>query len=120
MLASARIQKHASRAVVVGWNRLGFGDACRITTIMSTSDKEKPDAWGILAENSPDSWREHVTLAMTADMAIQAAEMLAARSAKDISVNHEITPARHWPSTKWAFSGRHHGVFPPRDPQNPL
>jgi choline dehydrogenase-like flavoprotein len=54
-------------------------------------DKEKPDAWGIPTLKIHCEWSDNEK-AMSKDIAIQAAEMLAAGGAKDIHVSQRITP----------------------------
>src|SRR5437879_9751629 len=69
----------------------GFGECLPNHNNYVEVDKEKLDAWGIPTLKINCGWSEN-ELAMSKDIAIQAAEMLAAAGAKNISVNQEITP----------------------------
>jgi len=69
----------------------GFGECLPNHSNYVEIDKEKLDAWGIPTLKINCAWSEN-ELAMSKDIAVQAAEMLAAAGAKDISVHHEITP----------------------------
>src|SRR6266478_1169910 len=69
----------------------GFGECLPNHKNYVEIDKEKLDAWGIPSLKINCGWSEN-ELAMSKDIAIQAAEMLAAAGAKNISVGQEITP----------------------------
>jgi choline dehydrogenase-like flavoprotein len=69
----------------------GFGECLPNHDNYVEVDKEKLDAWGIPTLKIHCGWSEN-ELAMSRDIAMQAAEMLAAAGAKNISVHHEITP----------------------------
>jgi choline dehydrogenase-like flavoprotein len=69
----------------------GFGECLPNHYNYVEIDKEKLDAWGIPTLKINCAWSEN-ELAMSKDIAVEAAEMLAAAGAKDITVNHEITP----------------------------
>jgi len=69
----------------------GFGECLSNHDNYVEVDKNKLDAWGIPTLKIHCGWGEN-ELAMSKDIAIQAAEMLAAAGAKDIRVDHEITP----------------------------
>lgn len=69
----------------------GFGESLPDHNNYVEIDKDKPDAWGIPTLKINYSWTPN-ELAMSADIAIQAAEMLAAAGAKDIYIFQEITP----------------------------
>lgn len=69
----------------------GFGESLPDHNNYAEVDKNKLDAWGIPTLKIHYSWtaNEH---AMSRDIAIQAAEMLAAAGAKDIYIFEKITP----------------------------
>ncbi len=69
----------------------GFGECLPNHNNYVEIDKDKPDAWGIPTLKINCAWSEN-ELAMSQDIAMQAAEILAAAGAKNISVNQEITP----------------------------
>jgi choline dehydrogenase-like flavoprotein len=69
----------------------GFGECLPNHNNYVEIDKEKLDAWGIPTLKIHCGWSEN-ELAMSKDIAVQAAEMLAAAGAKDISVWQRITP----------------------------
>jgi choline dehydrogenase-like flavoprotein len=69
----------------------GFGECLPNHNNYVEVDKEKPDAWGIPTLKIHCEWGDNET-AMSKDIAIQAAEMLAAGGAKDIHVAQKITP----------------------------
>src|SRR5882757_9116246 len=69
----------------------GFGECLPNHNNYIEIDKDKLDAWGIPTLNINCDWSEN-ELAMSKDIAIQAAEMLAASGATDIGVYSEITP----------------------------
>ena len=69
----------------------GFGECLPNHNNYIELDKEKLDAWGIPTLQIHCGWGAN-ELAMSKDIAVQAAEMLAAAGAKNISVEHQITP----------------------------
>jgi choline dehydrogenase-like flavoprotein len=69
----------------------GFGECLPNHNNYVEVDKEKPDAWGIPTLKIHCEWSDNEK-AMSKDIAIQAAEMLAAGGAKDIHVSQRITP----------------------------
>lgn len=69
----------------------GFGECLPNHSNYVEVDKEKLDAWGIPTLKIHCDWSENER-AMSKDIAIQAAEMLAAAGAKNISIEHQITP----------------------------
>jgi choline dehydrogenase-like flavoprotein len=69
----------------------GFGECLPNHNNYVEIDKEKLDAWGIPTLKIHCGWSDN-ELAMSKDIAVQAAEMLAAAGAKDISVWQQITP----------------------------
>jgi choline dehydrogenase-like flavoprotein len=69
----------------------GFGECLPNHKNYIEVDKDKPDAWGIPTLKIYCEWSEN-ELAMSNDIAIQAAEMLAAAGARNISVQQQITP----------------------------
>jgi len=72
----------------------GFGECLpNHNNYVEISTRNKPDAWGIPTLKINCSWMRKLKLVMSkGQFAMQAAEMLAAAGAKDISVNQEITP----------------------------
>ncbi len=69
----------------------GFGEsACRITPNYVSINKEKLDAWGIPTLNIDCKWGDNERT-MSKDIAIQAAEMLAASGAREIGVYQDIS-----------------------------
>jgi choline dehydrogenase-like flavoprotein len=68
----------------------GFGECLPDHKNYVKIEKEKVDAWGIPTIKIHCQWSEN-ELAMSRDMASQAAEMLAAAGAKNITVWNEIT-----------------------------
>jgi choline dehydrogenase-like flavoprotein len=68
----------------------GFGECLPNHNNYVEVDKEKPDAWGIPTLKIHCDWSDN-ELAMSKDIAVQAAEMLAAAGAKNISVYQEIS-----------------------------
>jgi choline dehydrogenase-like flavoprotein len=69
----------------------GFGECLPNHNNYIELDKEKLDAWGIPTLKIHCDWGAN-EVAMSKDIAVQAAEMLAAAGAKNISVEHRITP----------------------------
>jgi len=69
----------------------GFGECLPNHYNYVEVDKEKLDAWGIPTLKIHCGWSDN-ELAMSKDIAIQAGEMLSAAGAKDIEIQHEITP----------------------------
>jgi choline dehydrogenase-like flavoprotein len=69
----------------------GFGECLPNHNNFIEVDKEKLDAWGIPTLKINCAWSNN-ELTMSKDIAIQAAEMLAAAGAKDIHVESRITP----------------------------
>jgi choline dehydrogenase-like flavoprotein len=69
----------------------GFGECLPNHDNWVEVDQAKLDAWGIPTLKIHCAWSEN-ELAMSRDIAIQAAEMLAAAGAKDIEVYQEISP----------------------------
>jgi choline dehydrogenase-like flavoprotein len=69
----------------------GFGECLPNHNNYVEVDKEKLDAWGIPTLKIHCDWSENER-AMSKDIAMQAAEMLAAAGAKNISVGQAITP----------------------------
>lgn len=69
----------------------GFGECLSNHDNWVEVDKAKLDAWGIPTLKIHCSWGEN-ELVMSRDIAVQAAEMLAAAGAKDISVFQEMSP----------------------------
>jgi choline dehydrogenase-like flavoprotein len=69
----------------------GFGECLPNHNNYVEIDKNKLDTWGIPTLKIHCSWGEN-ELAMSKDIAMQAADMLAAAGAKDISVSQQITP----------------------------
>jgi choline dehydrogenase-like flavoprotein len=69
----------------------GFGECLPNHNNYVEVDKNKLDAWGIPTLKIHAQWREN-ELAMSKDIASQAAEMLAAAGAKNIDVFQKITP----------------------------
>ncbi len=69
----------------------GFGECLPYHTNYVEIDKEKVDAWGIPNLKIHCEWGENER-AMSWDIASQAAEMLAAAGAKEITVSNTITP----------------------------
>jgi len=68
----------------------GFGECLPNHNNYVEVDKEKPDAWGIPTLKIHCDWSDN-ELAMSRDIAVQAADMLAAAGAKNISVFQEIS-----------------------------
>jgi choline dehydrogenase-like flavoprotein len=68
----------------------GFGESLPDHNNYAEVDKNAPDAWGIPTLKIHYEWTDNER-AMTKDIAIQAAEMLAASGARDISVEQQIT-----------------------------
>jgi choline dehydrogenase-like flavoprotein len=68
----------------------GFGECLPYHSNFVTLNKEKLDAWGIPTLTISCKWGENEQI-MSKDVAIQAAEMLAAAGAKDISVYQDIS-----------------------------
>jgi choline dehydrogenase-like flavoprotein len=68
----------------------GFGECLPNHNNYVEVDKEKPDAWGIPTLKIHCDWSDN-ELTMSKDIAVQAAEMLAAAGAKNISVYQEIS-----------------------------
>jgi len=69
----------------------GFGECLPNHNNYIEIDKEKVDAWGIPVIKIHCAWSENEH-AMSRDIAVQAAEMLAAAGAEDISVFQQISP----------------------------
>jgi choline dehydrogenase-like flavoprotein len=69
----------------------GFGECLPNHNNYVEVDKEKLDAWGIPTLKIHCEWSENER-AMSKDIAIQAAEILAAGGAKDITVWQKISP----------------------------
>jgi choline dehydrogenase-like flavoprotein len=69
----------------------GFGECLPNHNNYVEIDKEKLDAWGIPTLKISCSWSEN-EVAMSRDIAVQAAEMLAAAGARDITMWQEMTP----------------------------
>ena len=69
----------------------GFGECLANHNNYIEIDKEKVDAWGIPVIKIHCAWSENEH-AMSRDIAVQAAEMLAAAGALDISVFQQISP----------------------------
>jgi choline dehydrogenase-like flavoprotein len=69
----------------------GFGECLPNHNNYVEVDKEKPDAWGIPTLKIHCDWSDNER-AMSKDIAVQAAEMLAAAGAKDVSIYQEISP----------------------------
>jgi choline dehydrogenase-like flavoprotein len=69
----------------------GFGECLPAHSNFVEIDKEKVDAWGIPTLKISCEWGENER-AMSRDIALQAAEMLAAAGAREISVSQSITP----------------------------
>ncbi len=69
----------------------GFGEALADHNNYVEVDKSKLDAWGIPTLKIHYSWTAN-ELAMSKDIAIQAAEMLAAAGAREIQVSQDISP----------------------------
>jgi choline dehydrogenase-like flavoprotein len=69
----------------------GFGECLPNHENYIAVDKDKLDAWGIPTLKIHCAWGDNER-AMNRDIAIQAAEILAAAGAKDISVWNEISP----------------------------
>jgi choline dehydrogenase-like flavoprotein len=69
----------------------GFGECLPNHSNYVEVDKEKLDAWGIPTLKIHCEWSDNER-AMSKDIAIQAAEMLAAAGAKNVSIEHQITP----------------------------
>jgi choline dehydrogenase-like flavoprotein len=69
----------------------GFGECLPNHDNYVEIDKEQVDAWGIPTLKFHCSWSEN-EIAMSRDMAVQAAEMLAAAGANEISEWREMTP----------------------------
>lgn len=69
----------------------GFGECLPNHNNYAEIEKDKLDAWGIPTIKIHSEWGENER-AMSKDIAIQGAEMLAAAGAMDISVFQEMTP----------------------------
>jgi choline dehydrogenase-like flavoprotein len=69
----------------------GFGECLPSHDNYIEIDKDKADAWGIPTINIHCTWSQN-EIAMARDISAQAAEMLAAAGAKEISVWEEMTP----------------------------
>ncbi len=69
----------------------GFGECLPYHSNFVEIDKERVDAWGIPALKIGCEWGENER-AMSRDIALQAAEMLAAAGAREISVTQSLTP----------------------------
>jgi choline dehydrogenase-like flavoprotein len=69
----------------------GFGECLPAHGNFVEIDKERVDAWGIPTLKISCEWGENER-AMSRDIALQAAEMLAAAGAREISVSQSITP----------------------------
>jgi choline dehydrogenase-like flavoprotein len=69
----------------------GFGECLPNHANFVEVDKTKLDAWGIPTLKIHCDWSDNER-AMSKDIAVQAAEMLAAAGAKDIHVSQRITP----------------------------
>jgi choline dehydrogenase-like flavoprotein len=69
----------------------GFGECLPNRNNYVEVDKNRPDAWGIPTLKIHCDWGEN-ELAMSKDIAVQAAEMLAAAGATNITVDQRITP----------------------------
>ena len=69
----------------------GFGECLSNHDNYLEIDKEQVDAWGVPTVKIHCAWSENEH-AMSRDIAVQAAEMLAAAGAKDIYVYQEISP----------------------------
>jgi choline dehydrogenase-like flavoprotein len=69
----------------------GFGECLSNHNNYAEIDKDKLDAWGIPTLKINSEWSENER-AMSKDIAVQAAEMLAAAGAMDISVFQEMSP----------------------------
>jgi choline dehydrogenase-like flavoprotein len=69
----------------------GFGECLPNHNNYAEIDKDKLDAWGIPTLRIHSEWSENER-AMSKDIAVQAAEMLAAAGAFDISVFQEMSP----------------------------
>jgi glucoside 3-dehydrogenase (cytochrome c) catalytic subunit len=69
----------------------GFGECLPAHSNFVEIDKERVDAWGVPTLKINCEWGENER-AMSRDIALQAAEMLAASGAREISVYQSITP----------------------------
>jgi len=69
----------------------GFGECLPAHGNFVEIDKEQVDAWGIPTLRINCQWGENER-AMSRDISLQAAEMLAAAGAREITVNQSITP----------------------------
>ncbi len=69
----------------------GFGECLPAHSNFVEIDKERLDAWGIPTLKINCEWGENER-AMSRDIALQAAEMLATAGAREISVSQSITP----------------------------
>jgi choline dehydrogenase-like flavoprotein len=69
----------------------GFGECLSNHNNYAEIDKDKVDAWGIPTLKIHSEWSENER-AMSKDIAIQGAEMLAAAGAMDISVFQDMSP----------------------------
>src|SRR5260370_3561024 len=87
----AEVQAGLRRPGPWGLGRGGFGECLPNPGNYVEIDKDKLDAWRIPTLKIHCDWSENER-AMSRDIAIQAAEMLAAAGAKDIYVFQEITP----------------------------
>src|SRR6202171_5719436 len=68
----------------------GFGECLPYHSHYMEVDKEKLDAWGIPTLKIHFEWRDNEKI-MSKDIAVQAAEMLAAAGAKEIGVYQDIS-----------------------------
>jgi choline dehydrogenase-like flavoprotein len=69
----------------------GFGECLPYHSNFVELNKEKPDAWGIPTLTINCKWEENEKK-MSGDVAVQAAEILAASGAKEIGVFSDMTP----------------------------
>jgi choline dehydrogenase-like flavoprotein len=69
----------------------GFGECLPYHSNFVELNKEKPDAWGIPTLTINCKWEENEKK-MSRDVAVQAAEILAASGAKEIGVFSDMTP----------------------------
>jgi choline dehydrogenase-like flavoprotein len=69
----------------------GFGECLPYHSNYVELNKEKPDAWGIPTLTINCKWEENEKT-MSRDVAVQAAEILAASGAKEIGVFSDMTP----------------------------
>ena len=84
-------QERSEGARVHGaWAWVDSASACRIILTMPRSNKDKLDAWGIPTLTIHCEWGENEKT-MSKDIAVQAAEMLAAAGATEIGVYQDIS-----------------------------